>query len=186
MTDTTNTTEKAKRQAVAKRLWIDPTGKEVPEAEASGFTYVHLDATKAFGDAGKFSFQFGNPGSLETMLAIFGGLTLCGNIVNTWNGLEPDNRPENPIDAVKERFADMEDGKWVERTGFGGPRYDAEKLAESIHQAKGANSEGAAAYLAKINHAESGKGYAKTALAVPAVNTIYQQLTGKAKDLGAL
>lgn len=175
MTDTTQAAAAAviKRPTVAIRDWINPAGNPVEggkETEAVAFRYTHLptalriksdfnaetDAPPA--DAVYTSPTLGDAGAIGTMLAIFGGLTLAGNVVNTAvNGPKGDPNV-NPIPLIKARFDELISGVWADRaTGVGGVRYDKDKLAEAIATAKGqfntANPEASIApYLAKMDN----------------------------------
>lgn len=175
MSDTPETA-KPKKQAVAIRDWIDENGKPLAsgeEKQAVGFRYTHLpSALKAKPDfnpetddapAGTFfDYVCGDAGHASTMLAIFGGLTLAGNVVNSLvNG--PKGNPDiNPIPDVEARFKEIDSGVWAERAaGVGGVRYDKDKLAEAIAAAKGESDP--APYLAKMDQ----KLDAKTGAVVP-------------------
>lgn len=213
MTDaTTATATPAKREAVAIRDWIDTEGKPVEtgkEASAVGFSYTHLPTAKRLNPAFNpetdaaptescFIHVVGEAGKLETMLAIFGGLTLAGNIVNTaTNG--PKGDPNlNPIPLIAERFKELETGIWAYRaTGVGGVRYDKDKLANAIAQAKGESDP--APYLAKMEGkvdpkigavvAADTKGaisYGAFALRNAKVKAAYDALTGGGTQIDAL
>lgn len=221
MTDTTQATAstataKPKRETVALRDWINPNAQPVEsgkEGEAIGFSYTHLPSAKranpAFNpetDQPDPSCAFvktfpavGQPATPDMLMcAIFGGLTLSGNIVNTaTNG--PKGDPNlNPIELIRERFAEMENGVWADRaTGVGGVRYDKDKLAEAIATAKGESDP--APYLAKMDNkvdpktgavvANDTKGaisYGAFALRNGKVKQAYDTITGGGADIGAL
>jgi hypothetical protein len=219
MTDTTqNTPEaaKAKREAVALRDWIDVAGNPVEagkEASAVGFRYTHLPSAKRANpsfnpetdkpDAGatfdKIFPAIGQPVTADlVMLAIMGGLTLAGNVVNTaTNG--PKGDPNlNPISLIRDRFAEIEAGVWADRaTGVGGVRYDKEKLAEAIATAKGETDP--APYLAKMENKVDPKtgavvaadtkaaiSYGAFALRNAKVKAAYDTLTGGGTQIDAL
>lgn len=214
MTDTSQagTADKAKKVAVALRDWIDSNGAPVDsgaEATATGFRYTHLPTARKVNPAfnpetdkpdasAVFEFQFGNPGDASTMLAIFGGLTLAGNVVNTAvNG--PKGDPSiNPIPLIAERFAELDKGVWADRaTGIGGVRYDKDKLASAIATAKGEVDP--APYLAKMENkvdpktggvvAADTKGaisYGAFALRNAKVKSAYDALTGGGVQIEAL
>lgn len=216
MTDTTTTAApaaKAKKVQVAVRDWLNPNSQPVEsgkEAEATGFRYIHLPTAKRLQPAynpesdaapaeAVFEYNFAAPNAVpevERMCAIFGALTLAGNVVNTAvNG--PKGDPNiNPIPLIAERFKDIEAGNWSDREG-GGIRYDRDKLAAAIASAKGETDP--APYLAKMD----GKVDPKTGAAVAAdtkgaisygayalrnakVKAEYDKLTGGGADLGAL
>lgn len=193
----------AKKQAVAVREWIDENGKPVEtgkEAQAVGFRYISLVAAKAAKPdynpesddppAGSFfDYACGEAGQAITMLAIFGGLTLAGNVANSLKNGDKGDATANPIPAISERFAEIDKGIWTDRTGGGGIRYDREKLAAAIAQAK--KESDPAPYLAKLDGKVDPKtgatvpadhkgaiSYGAFALRVPAVKQAYDQLTG--------
>jgi hypothetical protein len=132
------------------------------------------------------------------MLAIFGGLTLAGNVVNSaTNG--PKGDPNlNPIPLVAGRFEEIDSGVWADRAaGAGGVRYDKEKLAAAIADAKGETDP--APYMLKLENkvdpksgavvANDTKGaisYGAYALRNAAVKAAYDKLTGGGVQLGAL
>lgn len=168
---------KPKRETVAIRDWIDASGKPLSagdEAQAVGFRYTHLPTAKKLlatfnpetdtPPAGSyFDLQCGAAGQTATMLAIFGGLTLAGNIVNSaTNG--PKGDPNiNPVPLIEERFKEIAAGTWAEKaSGVGGVRYDKDKLAAAIANAKGEADP--APYLAKMDN----KVDPKTGATVPA------------------
>lgn len=213
MTDTTQTPAAAKRPTVAIRDWINPAGNPVEggkETEAVAFRYTHLptalrlnpqfnaetDAPPA--DAVYTSPTLGDAGAIGTMLAIFGGLTLAGNVVNTAvNGPKGDPNV-NPIPLIKARFDELISGVWADRaTGVGGVRYDKDKLAEAIATAKGQTDH--APYLAKMDNkvdpktgavvAADTKGaisYGAFALRNAKVKSAYDALTGGGVQLDSI
>lgn len=213
MSDTSTATEtKAKREVVAIRDWIDANGKPCEtgkEAEAVGFSYTHLPTAKRANPAfnpetdtpdasAVYQHLVGDAGKIETMLAIFGGLTLCGNIVNTATNGPKGDPTLNPIPLIAERFKELETGVWADRaTGVGGVRYDKDKLANAIASAKGETDP--APYLAKMEGkvdpktgavvAADTKGaisYGAFALRNAKVKAAYDSLTGGGTQLDTL
>lgn len=212
MSDTSQTPAASKKVAVAIRDWINADGKPVDggeEASATGFRYTHLPTARALNPAfnpetdlpdptAVFEIQFGNPGEIETMLAIFGGLTLAGNVVNTAvNG--PKGDPSiNPIPLITARFAELDKGIWADRaTGVGGVRYDKDKLSSAIATAKGETDP--APYLAKMDNKVDPKtgqvvpgdqkgaiSYGAFALRNAKVKSAYDALTGGGVQIDAL
>lgn len=213
MTDTTtNETAAAKRAAVAVRDWIDGNGNPIStgdEAKAVGFRYIHLPTAKRLNpnynpesDAppkgAAFDWICGEAGKTETMLAIFGGLTLAGNIVNSaTNGPKGDPNAD-VIAEIEARFKEIETGVWADRaSGVGGVRYNKEKLAAAIAKAKGESDP--APYLAKMEGkvdpksgatvADDTKGaisYGAFALRNARVKDAYDALTGGGTKLDVL
>jgi hypothetical protein len=211
-TSTTPTVAAAKRETVAVRDWIDADGKPLnsgDEAKAVGFRYIHLPTAKRLNasfnpetdgapDGSYFDFVCGDAGHASTMLAIFGGLTLAGNVVNSaTNGPKGDPNAD-VIGIIKGRFAEIEAGTWAERSGgVGGVRYDKEKLAAAIAQAK--RESDPAPYLAKMEHKVDPKNgavvpadtkgaisYGAFALRNAGVKAAYDALTGGGTAIDAL
>lgn len=214
MNDTTTTTAAApKRQAVAIRNWINENGQPVDaghENTAVGFQYIHLPTAKRLNPAfnpetdaapagAAFDCVLGPAGDRTTMLAIMGGLTLAGNVANTLTNGPKGDPSADVVAAIKERFAEIEKGIWADRaTGVGGVRYDAEKLAQAIANAKGETD--TAPYAKKIAEikvdpktgapvAADTKGavsYGAYALRNPKVKGEYEKLTGTGVDIATL
>lgn len=212
MTDTTTIPAKAKKQQVAVRDWINANGQPLEtgkESDATGFRYIHLPSAKRANpaynpetdtapDGTSFEWQFADGSASLHMCAIFGALTLAGNVVNTAvNG--PKGDPNcNPIGLIADRFAEIEKGSWSDReAGTGGVRYDKDKLAAAIAGAK--NESDPAPYLAKMEGkvdpksgavvAADTKGaisYGAYALRNAAVKAKYDALTGGGTELGSL
>src|SRR6266566_5542702 len=136
------------RQAVSTREWIDATGTEVSEEQATGFRYTLLDQKQA-----PIVVQLAElPQAARDMLAIRGGATLCGNIVSGAKTQEGD-----PLDLIRARFALLKgettgEPTWVSREGAVGPRYDLDVLAQAIASVAG-NGADPAAFRAKMGAA---------------------------------
>lgn len=212
MTDTTET-GKAKKVAVAIRDWININGQPLEsgkESETQGFRYIHLPTAKRLNPAYNPETDTAPTGSVYScdltkcpiemvhMLATFGGLTLAGNVVNTAvNG--PKGDPNiNPIPLIEARFTELAGGEWADRaSGVGGVRYDKDKLAAAISQAKGETDP--APYLAKMdgkvdpktgatvaNDTKGAISYGAYALRNAKVKAAYDALTGGGSDIGTL
>lgn len=211
MTDVSTATElKTKREAVAIRDWIDANGKPVEtgkESLAVGFRYIHLPSAKKANPAfnpetdnapdGTF-YDYVPDGASAIMLAIFGGLTLAGNVVNSaTNG--PKGDPNlNPIALVKARFDEIDSGIWTDRTGgTGGVRYDKDKLSAAIATAKGETDP--SPYLLKMDNKVDPKSgavvptdtkgaisYGAFALRNAKVKSAYDALTGGGTSIDSL
>src|SRR5215831_4920813 len=131
----------ATRKTKARRDWIDATGDPVgsgDEAKATGFRYIHLPTAERLNpgfdpeaDVPPADSVFDMktiPEPIKTMLAIFGGLTLTGNIVSTaTNPKSGGDESTNPIPDVVARFDEMLQGTWSAGGGAGGVRYDKAK-----------------------------------------------------------
>lgn len=181
----------------ARRDWIDSKGEPTDvEAEATGFRYTHLPTARRIkGDdfdaetdeaPAEAVFELKEiPEPTKTMLAIFGGLTLTGNIVSTaTNPKSKGDENANPIPDVVARFEEMATGVWSGERGAGGPRYNALALAQAIARVK--NEQDFNPYLAKIEAKEKvtikGKGsilYAAYAMKNAEVQKHYAALTGQ-------
>jgi hypothetical protein len=202
MTDTT-TNETSRK---ARRDWIDAKGNPVEsgdEKDAVGFRYTHIPTARRIEadfdpdtDIGPSEavFELSNiPEPTKTMLAIFGGLTLAGNIVSTATNPKSKGDPlANPIPDIVARFEEMGNGVWSGERGAGGPRYNFEALSKAIAAVKGETDHNP--YLAKLEAKEKvtikGKGsilYAAYAMKNTEVQKHYAKLTGaeevKATDL---
>lgn len=213
MTDTTQAeAAKPKRETVAIRDWIDASGKPLStgdEAQAVGFRYTHLPTAKKLKadfnpetdtpPTGSYFDQVcGEAGKLETMLAIFGGLTLAGNIVNSATNGPKGDPTLNPVPLIEERFKEIAAGTWAEKaSGVGGVRYDKDKLAAAIASAKGETDP--APYLAKMENKVDPKtgatvpadtkgaiSYGAFALRNAKVKDAYDRLTGGGASIDAL
>ena len=198
------TTNETSRKA--RRDWIDAKGNPVEsgdEKDAVGFRYTHIPSARRLEpnfdpdtDAAPADsvFELSNiPEPTKTMLAIFGGLTLAGNIVSTATNPKSKGDPlANPIPDIVARFEEMGNGVWSGERGAGGPRYNFEALAKAIANVKGESDHNP--YLAKLEAKEKvtikGKGsilYAAYAMKNTEVAKHYAKLTGaeevKASDL---
>lgn len=181
----------------ALRDWIDQSGNPIAagdEAKATGFRYVHLPTTyrlkpdfdsESDTPIAEATFELNNlPEPTKTMLAIFGGLTLAGNIVSTATNPKSKGDPDaNPIPDVLARFEEMANGVWSQGGGAGGVRFDKTKLAQAIAAAKGEKDHNP--YLAKLESGEKIKvkgkaeiSYGAYAMRNPEVKKHYEALAG--------
>lgn len=215
MTDTTTNAgpaAKAKKVPVALRDWLNSAGQPVDagsEHEAVGFRYVHLPTAKRLDPA--FDPETSAPHAdaefvmpvmdepTRTMCAVFGALTLAGNVVNTAINGPKGNPNENPIPLIKARFEELAKGIWADRSGgVGGVRYDKEKLAGVIAGIKGETD--VAPYIAKMETKVDGKtgavvasdtagaiSYGAYAMRNPTVRAAYDKAVGNTgSDLATL
>lgn len=161
--------KKTTKEKVANRLYLAADGSVTKEAdEATGFRYELLGTTRKteIPDVTAIS-----PDG-QRLLALFGAKTWIGNL---YNQELDDDEIQARVDSV------TKDGKWPEREGGGGPRYDADALAKAIASAKGVTD--VAPFAKRI---ADEKGYGTMALKVPAVLDAYNKLTGKAAELASL
>lgn len=178
------------RTKIANREWIDDEGKSVDEEEATGFSYEFLGRTKEGitipADGEKFTRYLKDMSEAEkNMLALFGAVTLSGNVTNTWMGDKDADKPAKAKDAIAARFGDLYNGKWVDRTGAVGARVDKDVLAEAIVQI--AEAAGTPKDKAAVREKLENDEFAKSIRSVPAIAAKYSELMGrKSPSLDAL
>lgn len=174
--------EVVKRQ-VAKHELLNSAGEIVEnEEEATGIRYTLVANQQAF------DFQSGmNPGERNTMLVIFGAKTLATNETSAArNNTKGSASPDEQIDSVRERFALLETGKWVDRTREGvGAKVDLDALTQAICQVVVAEGKMTQAdvdggYKAKVRaKVDEDKVFARKARSMPAVASAYAALVGR-------
>jgi hypothetical protein len=170
------------RKQVAKHELLDSAGSLVEEEElATGIRYTLLANNQTF------DFQSGmTPGERNTMLVVFGAKTLATNETSALrNSTKGAATPDEQIDAVRERFALLETGKWVDRTREGvGAKIDLDALANAIcnvlvaqgkYTEEQVKSEKLAATRQKV---EDDKPYARKSRQMPAVAAEYARIKG--------
>ena len=123
-------TETVKRKVADHGLIAADGSKVEDEESAQGISY------QVVGSKAAFTWQYGQSPDADRMLAIFGAKTLATNESSAAR-----NRKEDPADAdgqmeaVKERFALLATGKWVDRTREGvGAKIDKDALAGAVVQ----------------------------------------------------
>lgn len=117
------------RKQVAKHELLDTAGAVVEnEEEANGVRYTLL------ANNGVFEYQFGKSAEADKLLALFGAKTLATNESSaSRNSTKGEGSPDEQIEAVRERFALLQTGKWVDRTREGvGAKIDLDRLANAI------------------------------------------------------
>ena len=114
----------AKRQ-VAKHYLLGANGDVVEDFEdAKGIRYVDL------GSGQTIDYVPANEKARD-MLAAFGARTLATNEASAArNGRDATSAEQ--CDAIRERFAGIDGGTWVDRTREGGPRIDLPTLATAV------------------------------------------------------
>ncbi len=169
-------TEPAKRQ-VAKHSLLDSAGNIVEEMEAAtGFRYLDIASGETF------DYQLKANSDALRMLALFGGRTLATNEASAER--QKDGGSAEQLTAIKDRFALLDTGVWVDRTREGGPRIDQAILASAVLDvmvaAGKAQEDERAARVAKLleNWAADPK-KVTVAHSVPQVRDQYAKLTGK-------
>jgi hypothetical protein len=180
-TEESGDTEVVKR-AVAKHELLDEGGAVVETEEvANGIRYTLLANSQTF------EYQYGKNPAADKMLAIFGAKTLATNETSAArHNSKGANGPDEQIEAVRERFATLEGGKWVDRTRDGvGAKVDPDALAEAIirvveGEGKLPQGQTAETYKAVIRQKiEDDKAYARKARQMPKVATEYATLVGR-------
>lgn len=177
MTDVTNGGDNVPvRKQVAKHELLDSGGAVVEQEElATGIRYTLIENDQ------KFEFQSGlEPGKLLTMLALFGAKTLATNESSqVRNNPKGAGTADEMIEAVRERFALLDSGKWVDRTREGvGAAVDKDALAEAIVRV--VESEGKSIDKAKVRaKLEDDRNYVRNSRQHPKVATEYAAIVGK-------
>lgn len=117
-------TAPTKRQ-VAKHSLLGSDGSSVEDMEqATGIRYQDLDSGETF------DYQLKANSDALRMLAAFGARTLATNEASA--ARQKDASGAEQIAAIKERFALIDGGTWVDRTREGGPRIDQDQLATAV------------------------------------------------------
>lgn len=181
-------TEVVKRK-VAEHDLIDAAGTVVEEEEAAtGIRYTLLANQQAF------EYQFGKSADADRMLALFGAKTLATNETSqARNSAKGAAGADEQIQAVRDRFALISTGQWVDRTREGvGAKIDKDALTEAIIRvqiaagAKTLKGEvvtaelAAAGYKATLRQKlEDDATYVRKARQVPAVASEYSAIVGR-------
>lgn len=169
------------KQRVAKHELLNSAGEVVEnEEEATGIRYTLMANNQSF------DFQSGlNAGERNTMLAIFGAKTLATNESSAMrNSPKGEATADEQMDAVHERFALLETGKWVDRTRDGvGAKVDLDVLANAIcnvqvAQGKYTEAEVKTDKMAKTRAMLEDKTKVAQARKVPAFAAEYARLKG--------
>jgi hypothetical protein len=183
--ETSNGAATTTKRKVAQHDLIDANGKEVDtEEEAQGIKYTLQENGQSL------TWKWAEATDDEKrLLAIFGAKTLATNETS-----QVRNNPKGPGDAdeqiaaVRERFAMIRTGQWVDRTREGGgvgAKIDRDALAEAICQVLVAEGKVTDADVQNGVKAEKRKrldddaAYLRKARTVPAVALAYSQIVGK-------
>lgn len=180
-------TEPTKRQ-VAKHSLLDAAGNVVEEMEqATGIRYQDI----ASGDT--FDYQLKANSDGLRMGALFGFRTLATNEASAARQKDGDSKDQ--MAAIRERFALIDTGVWVDRTREGGPRLDQAVLATAVinvmvEGGKVQETERGARYAKLLENWAQDPKKATLAHSVPQVRDEYAKLTGKTSrtidDLAAM
>lgn len=166
------------RKAVAKHFLLDESGEVVQdETKARGFRYEQISTGE------KFDYMVTPAAAM--MLACFGGKTLATNEASqVRNNPKGGGGDAEQLEAIKNRFALLDQGEWVDRTReAAAPNLDwlAEAIV-SVMLADGKISEEQAAGDAKAKvrqKLDDDAGYVKTARQHPRVSAEYARLAGR-------
>lgn len=186
--DVTAVAPAKKVKAVAKHELLDSAGATCDkEEDAHGMRYTLL----ANGET--FDYVCGTNADADRMLAVFGAKTLATNETSqARNSAKGEASAAEQIQAVRDRFATLATGTWVDRTREGGAKVDKDALAEAICQvqvAQGGKTKAgelvtdafvAAGYKAKVRqNLEDDPNFLRIARNMPAVTTAYAALVGR-------
>jgi hypothetical protein len=167
------------RKPVAKHFLLDAQGEVTDdETKATGIRYTQIASGEVF------DYQISEAAKL--MLATFGAKTLATNessqVRNNPKGAGGD---AEQMEAIKNRFALLDQGEWVDRTREGGATVNKDWLAEAIilvMLADGKITEEQASGDAKAKvraKLEDDKAYQTTARQHPRVAAEYSKLAGR-------
>lgn len=162
-------------------LAADGTAVEDEEA-AHGISYkiIRDKATGESVDLPAFTYTYGQNADMDRMLAIFGAKTLATNESSAARqSKEGDSSAAGQMEAVRERFALLGTGKWVDRTREGvGAKIDKDALAGAIVDvaAKAGKTLDYAVIREKL---ENDPIFVRTTRQVPAIATEYAARAGR-------
>lgn len=177
-------TEVVKRK-VAQHDLLAADGSVLPEDQgeetATGIRYTLL------ANGQTFDYQYGQSPDMDRMLACFGAKTLATNETSAArNNSKGEASPDEQIAAVRERFALLSTGTWVDRTREGvGAKVNEDALCEAIVQTmiaegKVTAEDAAAGYKAKVRQKiTDDKVWARKARTIPAVANAYAAIVGR-------
>jgi hypothetical protein len=154
------------KKKVANRLYVNEAGAVVEnEEDARAVRFEYLDPQVTI--VAKWA-DFNSAG--QQLIGLFGLKTWIGNLFNQ----------DLSEDDINDRLDSVKQGKWPERQGVGGPRYDADKLLAAICSVKNTTGD-AAAEAATRTRIEEEKGYVSMAMRHPDVMRIYNESMAKDK-----
>lgn len=179
------------KQKVSDRS-LFPEDADYDTAEGARYTLVKatgVDAKGApiFSDVQSFEYRPSATTPMGRAFELFGFLTKVGNEANSV--LNDKDNPGTIDDAAAAIAAWLSRDKWASERESG-PRFDKDKLALAIAQAKGETDP--APYLAKMDTSVTPKGakkevsYGAYAYSMPVVREKYDALVGRVKDVAAL
>lgn len=163
---------KAVKERVATHELLDASGAVVDDEElASGIRYT-LNAT---GKSFDFQVPGAQPGSVTTMLAIFGAKTLATNEASQ---VRQKDDTGDQLGAIQERFELLATGKWVDRTGGVGAKVDLDALAQAIANAFIAKGKTVEVSVVRTK-LDADKVWAKQTRQVPEIAAEYASIVGR-------
>lgn len=171
------------RKAVAKHELVDANAGVVDNEEsARGIKYTLLNSGKSY----TWTFDEANDNE-RRMLALFGAKTLATNLTSQVRQKLGDKASdEDQLNAVVERFGDIRNGTWVDRTREGGVGRAIDKglLAQAMGNAQLAagklTQDQLDAYVIKaLEKLEEDAAFVRKARQVPQVADEYIRLVGK-------
>jgi hypothetical protein len=176
------------RTKLAEHGYVAADGTPVGDEEsAHGISYkiIRDKATGEAVDLPAFVYLYGKNADLDRMLANFGAKTLATNESSAARqSKEGDSSAAGQMEAVKERFALLGTGKWVDRTREGvGAKIDKDALAGAIVAVAAAAGK-TVDYAAVRQKLEEDPVFVRATRQVPAIATEYASRAGRpAKSL---
>ena len=177
MTETVTEESKAPRKKVAEHWLIDANGATVEDEKlATGIGYKLVDLPDQ-----PFTFQVPGaiPANPQTMLAIFGAKTLATNESSqARNNPKGEASAQEQMDAVRERFALIESGEWIDRSREGGvgAKIDKDALAMAMKEVKPDSKSTVNEIRARL---ETDVVLLRNARQVPEIAAVYARIVGK-------
>lgn len=169
-----NVETKATREKQANHKLVDAAGSPVEDWEkATGIVYEDVKTKEAF----NFQIPGAQPGSVQTMFALFGARTRATNTASA-NRNADEASGISDVAAIRAVFDGVKDGDWNASRGGGGFQIDLDKLCEAIGIVKKRAKQpfDAAATLARLT---AEKAYKDAAMSVADVKAEYGRLTAK-------
>lgn len=167
------------RKAVAKHFLLDASGEVTDdETKAAGIRYVQIST------GATFDYQISD--AAKTMLAVFGAKTLATNEASqSRNNPKGAGSDQEQMEAIRNRFALLDQGEWVDRTRTPGAMVDKDTLAEAvimvmIEDGKISEEEAQDSVKAKVRaKLEDDAAYMTTVRQHPRVTANYAKLKGR-------
>jgi hypothetical protein len=128
MSDTSTVDDAAGKRQVAKHGLLDQAGNLL--AESSDFENAHGIRYLDIATGQTFDYMLTNPESVR-MFAAFGARTLTTNEASQVRNSKEGGTPAEQVQAIRDRFALIDSGTWVDRSREGGPRWDVPTLASA-------------------------------------------------------